>query len=239
MPNNPRCPASRPAAAERIPIPARLAHSPVSAGLVVPYITLAHRDRTRPIWGRIDAQRLGEVLDNKRCQVCGEPLDATLVLMIRPSDYMRGVAVEPGLHPECALYSRRACVMLAGHVDRYNPSGGSPLNQCGDPRCRCRFWASVEDNDVTPGREGKPAEAWYEAWLKLRDYRIITVPADESGPAATGVALRGVPFLRLRKVREPAPNGGGTEPMDFLATIIGARKLLNNFVVAETTRTEP
>ncbi|WP_170112193.1 hypothetical protein [Nocardia fluminea] len=216
-----------------------MAHSPVSAGLVVPYITLAHRDRTRPIWGRIDARRLGEVLDNKRCQVCGEPLDATLVLMIRPSDYLRGVAVEPGLHPECAWYSRRACVMLAGHVDRYNPAGGSPLTQCWDPLCHCRFWASVEDNDATPGREGKPAEAWYQAWLKLEDYRIFTVPADESGPAATGIALHRVPLLRLRKARDPAPDGTNTEWMDILAKIVAARKLWNSLVVGEPADNNP
>ncbi|WP_328715328.1 hypothetical protein [Nocardia salmonicida] len=238
MPTNPPCPGTRPAAAERVPIPARLAHAPVSAGLVVPYITLAHRDRTRPIWGRIDAQRLGEVLHNKRCQVCGEPLDATLVLMIRP-DYVRGVAVEPGLHPECAFYSRRACVMLAGHVDRYNPSGGSPLNRCADPRCRCRFWASAEDNDATPGREGKPAEAWYEARIRFDDYRVFTVPADESGPAATGVALRGVPLLRLRKVRDPAPDGGSAEWMEMLAKIVAARKLWNNLVIGGPADNNP
>ncbi|APE37104.1 hypothetical protein BOX37_27825 [Nocardia mangyaensis] len=216
-----------------------MAHAPVSAGLVVPYITLAHRDRTRPIWGRIDAQRRGEVLHNKRCQVCGEPLDATLVLMIRPSDYQRGVAVEPALHPECAWYSRRACVMLAGHVDRYNPCGGSPLNRCADPRCRCRFWTSTEDNDATQGREGKPAEAWYEAWIRFDDYRVFTVPADESGPAATGIALRRVPLLRLRKVRDPAPDGRDTEWMDILAKIVAARKLWNNLALGEFADNNP
>ncbi len=227
----PATPGSRPPAAERVPIPARLATAPLSSGLVVPYITLAHRDRTRPVWGNIDPHRLAEVLHHKRCQVCGEGLDDTLVLMIRPSDYLRGVAVEPGLHPECAWYSRRACVMLAGHVDRYNPVGNAPINRCGDPLCRCRYWAPPED--TTPGREGKPAEAWYEAWIRRDDYDVFTVPADESGPAATGIALRGVPLRRLRKVRDPAPNSDDSQPMDLLAAVIAARKLWETLGLTE------
>ncbi|MEV6361360.1 hypothetical protein [Nocardia asteroides] len=175
------------------------------------------------MWGRIDPARLGEVLHYKRCQVCGEALDETLVLMIRPSDFLRGVAVEPGLHPECSWYSRRACVMLAGVVHRYNPAGSTPLTRCSDPLCRCRFWTPEED--AFPGRAGKPAEAWYEAWIRREDYHVFTAAADESGPAATGIALRHVPFLRLRKVRDPAPDSGDTQPMDLLAAIIASRRL--------------
>lgn len=234
MPATPHAPTSRPTVAERVPILARLAHAPVSAGLVVPYITLAHRDRTRPVWGNIDPHRLGEVLHHKKCQVCGERLYDTLVLMIRPSDYLRGVAVEPGLHPECAWYSRRACVMLAGYVDRYNPVGNTPLNLCGDPLCRCQYWAPADN--TAPGREGKPAEAWYEAWIRLDDYDVFTVPADESGPAATGIALRGVPFLRLRKLRDPAPNSGDSQPVDLLAAFIATRKLWETLDLAEESQ---
>ncbi|MEV0334496.1 hypothetical protein [Nocardia sp. NPDC050717] len=167
--------------------------------------------------------------------MCGEGLDDTLVLMIRPSDYLRGVAVEPGLHPECAWYSRRACVMLAGHVDRYNPVGNAPLNRCDDPLCRCRYWAP--DENTTPGREGKPAEAWYEAWIRLHDYDVFTVPADESGPAATGIALRGLRFLRLRKVRDPAPNSGDSQPVDLLAAHIAARTLWETLSLADEPET--
>ncbi|WP_067499021.1 hypothetical protein [Nocardia ignorata] len=171
------------------------------------------------------------MLHYKRCQVCGESLDASLVLMIRPADYLRGVAVEPGLHPECAWYSRQACVMLAGTMQRYNPTGNNPLTRCGDPLCRCRFWAPAED--PAPGREGKPAEAWYEAWTRSEDYRIISVPADDSGPEATGIALRGVPIRRLRKVRDPAPGSEDIQPMDLLAAIIAARTLWQAPVLGE------
>ncbi len=231
MPTEPRPPAKRAPATERVPIPARLARQPISSGLVVPYITLTHRDRTRPVWGNIDPHRLAEVLHHKRCQVCGEQLDDVLVLMIRPSDYLRGVAVEPGLHPECAWYSRRACVMLAGHVDRYNPVGNAPLNRCDDPLCRCRYWAPAEP--TAPSREGKPAQAWYEAWIRLDDYHVFTTPADESGPEATGIALRELPFLRLRKVRDPAPDSSDSQPADLLAAFIAARKLWKTLDLTE------
>lgn len=152
-----------------------------------------------------------------------------------PADYLRGVAVEPGLHPECSWYSRQACVMLAGTMQRYNPTGNNPLTRCGDPLCRCRYWAPSED--PAPGREGKPAEAWYEAWTRSKDYRIITVPADESGPEATGIALRGVPIRRLRKVRDPAPGSDDTQPMDLLAASIAARTLWQATVLGERNGT--
>lgn len=125
--------------------------------------------------------------------------------------------------------------MLAGHVDRYNPVGNAPLNRCGDPLCRCRYWAPP--GNTTPGREGKPAEAWYEAWLRLDDYEVFNVPADESGPAATGIALRGVPLRRLRKVRDPAPNSDDSQPIDLLAAHLAARKLWETLGRAEGPET--
>ncbi|MET8779085.1 hypothetical protein ABZV58_29125 [Nocardia sp. NPDC004654] len=106
----------KPAARETVParaaIPIRLAAAPSAHGMVVPFVTLAHRDRTRPVWGKLDPTRLRDTLYRKLCQICGDPLTDRVVLYIRPSDYLRGIAVEPGLHPECGLYSKQACPML-------------------------------------------------------------------------------------------------------------------------------
>ncbi len=54
--------------------------------MAVPYITLAHRDRSyRPVWGRIDARRLREILNRRLCQVCGTPLTDQVVVFLRPA----------------------------------------------------------------------------------------------------------------------------------------------------------
>src|SRR5690606_28765449 len=106
---DPNTPAHR---TDRTPIPIRLVGAPTAQGMVVPFVTLAHRDRSRPVWGKLDPTRLREVLQHKLCQICGEPLTDPVVLYLRPADYLRGIAVEPGLHPECGLYSRQVCPML-------------------------------------------------------------------------------------------------------------------------------
>jgi hypothetical protein len=40
------------------------------------------------------------------------PLSDWVVRYLRSADYLRGVAVEPGIHPDCAQYSVLACPML-------------------------------------------------------------------------------------------------------------------------------
>ncbi len=224
MSENP-CPRSRPSPGERVAIPARLAGAPTSAGLVIPYITVTHRDRTRPVWGQVDAARMRHVLHERRCQICGQRLDEVAVVMIRSSDYQRGVAVEPGCHPECAHYSRQACVLLSGKTDRFNPTSAGTPPVCGDPHCHCQFWTPQSPPETSTPRQGAPTEAWYEAWIHLHDYRIITVPADSRTPELTGIALRDTPFRRLRKVRDAAPDAEDRLPFDVLGLLVATHSL--------------
>ncbi|MEV2226359.1 hypothetical protein AB0E01_41860 [Nocardia vinacea] len=86
-------------------VPMRLMPAPTSQRLVVPFITLAHRDRSHPVWGALDPVRRLHAFTRKLCQVCGQPLQIygdpfgdRVVLYLRPSDYLRGIAVEPGAH---------------------------------------------------------------------------------------------------------------------------------------------
>ncbi|MEV0027831.1 hypothetical protein [Nocardia sp. NPDC050793] len=160
----------RPPGSTRVPVLVRLSNKPTAAGMVVPFVTLAHRDRSRPVWGKLDHTRLQKILWHKLCQICGDPLTERVVLYIRPSDYLRGLTPEPGMHPECGWYSTRACPMLAGAVHRYNPHPPESFGPCEDPECGCRRWVVPEPDPRDGTREGKPAEAWYEAWLYLRDY---------------------------------------------------------------------
>ncbi|WP_433664750.1 hypothetical protein ACQPW1_22930 [Nocardia sp. CA-128927] len=214
-------PTPSPAGAARVPIPDRLADAPRSGGLVVPYITLTHHDRTRPVWGKVHAPAQRRVWRQKLCQICGQPLIDWVVVYLRPSDYGRGIAVEPGMHPECAHYSASACPVLAGRLDRYHPDPDRHLSACGDTRCACRIWQRVTDEPSHLA--GQPAEAWYEGWLPLSEYIVVTDHGNDTTPPITGVDVREVRLRKLRRIRAAGP---GAEPStDLLAMIIAARKL--------------
>ncbi|MEU7764988.1 hypothetical protein AB0B25_07675 [Nocardia sp. NPDC049190] len=206
-----------------MPIP--LSQAPLAQGMVVPHITLAHRDRSRPVWGKIDPTRLLDTFQRKLCQICGQRLGDRVLLYIRPSDYLRGLAVEPGVHPACGYYSRRVCPMLAGRVHRYNPNPSDRFTRCDDPSCGCVRWVPADPDPREAPRSGKPADAWYEAWLDLDDYRIVSDPGNERTPAAVGVNLRDARLLKLRKVRDAAPGSDHQQPVDLLAGIIAVRKI--------------
>ncbi|MFI9410127.1 hypothetical protein [Nocardia gamkensis] len=210
----------------RPPIPARLAHAPLAQGLVVPHITLAHRDRTRPVWGKLDQHRLRETLSRKLCQICGQPLEDRVVLYIRPADHLRGIAPEPGVHPECGHYSRQACPMLAGRQTRYNPHPPEKFTPCEDPDCPCLRWQANERDPREAPREGQPADAWYEVWIPISDYTVVHDPGTDTTPPGIGVNLRGVTLLKIRKVRDAAAAADGPPlPIDLLPSYAAFAKL--------------
>ncbi|MFF3228874.1 hypothetical protein ACFYV7_39200 [Nocardia suismassiliense] len=208
----------------RLPIPDRLTDAPRSGGMVVPYVTLSHRDRTRPVWGKMHAPATRRVWRHKLCQICGQPLTDWVVVYLRPVDYRRALALEPGMHPECAYYSASACPVLAGRIDRYHPDPDRHLALCGDRLCGCRIWQRVTDEPTE--LTGQPAEAWYEAWLPLSNYTIVTDHGNDTTPPTTGVDLRHVRLRRLRRIRDAAP--GADEAMDLLAAIIVGRQLFGD-----------
>ncbi|WP_109529293.1 MULTISPECIES: cell envelope biogenesis protein OmpA [Nocardia] len=215
---------SSPADPARVPVPDRLAARPTSRGLVVPYVTLTHRDPARPVWGMLHHHRQRHTLWAKLCQICGQPLHERVVLYLRSVDYQRGLSVEPGLHPECAHYSRRACPMLTGQQQHYHPNPAVRLARCADPDCGCRYWQPRHPDPREKAREAQPAEAWYEAWLARSDYRVIDDPGTEHLAPETGIDLRGVRFLRLRKIRDAA-QPATDQPPEPLAMLIAIRAL--------------
>lgn len=91
-------------------IPVRCSARPRRAGLVVPWISYAHGERAA--FGSIDPIRRHQALLMKLCQVCGQPLDERICLVVRPMDARIGYAPEPGLHPECLVLSKKQCPML-------------------------------------------------------------------------------------------------------------------------------
>lgn len=198
-------------------LPEALRAAPMSQGMAVPYITLAHRDRSdRPAWGNVDLIRLREVLDRALCQICGTPLGEQVILFILPSDFRQGLTVEPGLHPACAEYSARTCPLLAGRMHRYHRHPAQRLTRCADPRCHCWGWVPPRPD---PARDGAPTEAWYELRLPLSEYRVITVPGTDNRPAVTGIDLKTPRLMhRIRKIRDAA--GASQRERDPLAMLI-------------------
>lgn len=84
------------AAPNSVRVPQRLAEAPVAAGMVVPYITMTHRDPAKPMWGAVNPARLQQIWQHSLCQVCGQRLDGPwVVVYIRPWDYLRGTGPEP------------------------------------------------------------------------------------------------------------------------------------------------
>ncbi|MFE9322638.1 hypothetical protein ACIHDR_23730 [Nocardia sp. NPDC052278] len=117
--------------------------------------------------------------------------------------------------------------MLDGRSSRYNPARlGERLTRCAAPDCGGARWAVTEHASTTPSREGQPAEAWYEAWLALLDYTIVSAPGNDSVAPALGIDIRNARLLKLRKIRDATPTDTGDRPMDLLAALIAARELL-------------
>lgn len=206
-------------------VPERLAAAPTAQGMVVPYITVAHRDRSRPVWGQIDPARLLTALVDRLCQICGQPLEDPVVLHLRPADYLRGITPEPATHRECSTYSTRVCPMLAGRTHRYNPVTRDQFTRCDDPACGCRSWVRSEPDPNHTPREGQPAEAWYRVEIGLADYRIITDPGNDHQPSIVGIELRDLRFRSIHPVRDPAPGTADRQPVDLLAALIAVRTL--------------
>lgn len=214
----------------RHPIPAHLHDAPTAQGLAIPYLTLCHRGRRSPVWGAIDPERYALVLGLRLCQVCGDELGRgegpgnQVVVFIRPQDWLRGIAPEAGLHPECAVYSTQGCPMLAGRMPTYRSSAvAARITPCDDPECDCRQWTVPGPESDEAQRAGKPADPWYAALIDADDYQIMHLDGDESHPSGYGVRLREVPIRRLRKVHSTA----SSEPtvLDMLAAALDLDRL--------------
>ena len=172
------------------PIPAYLAQFPTNGGLVIPFITLQHRNGKAAL-GLVDASRMELCLREKRCGVCGSVITGRMVFLMRRIDLDRKCSTEPALCPPCAAYTQEACPMIAGYMAHYQRSVSSfPTRNCGDPACRCSLWAAPEGKAI---RLGALADQWFALWTL--QYRLIR---DDAGrPAASFAGLR---VLRIREI---------------------------------------
>jgi hypothetical protein len=188
------------------PIPARLAGRPTTpAGLVIPWISVVLADGTA-VLGNLHATRADQALLNKLCQICGQPLDQPIVLFASESSHARGQTSEPGMHPECAAYSAKACPMVNGAMTRYHGGTGRVAGKpCSEPGCDCDGWI-----DTAPGpNRGRPAEPWFAIWV--RDYAIgIDRATKRPNAAIYEYDKDGVRFtpLKVRPLTPARPEAG-------------------------------
>jgi hypothetical protein len=174
------------------PIPVHLAQFPTIGGLVVPFITLQHRDGAAAL-GLVDSTRLERCLRERRCSVCGQVIVGRTVFLMRSFDLARKSSVEPGLCPPCAAYTQQACPMVAGYMEHYRKSV-APLvkRRCGDPACLCWAWVSPSEPSA---RLGAPAERWYALWTM--QYQLTR---DSEGRLVAGFA--GLQVLAIRELNQ-------------------------------------
>lgn len=174
-------------------VPVHLANFPTVGGLVVPYITLRHRNGAAAL-GLVDYSRMVRCFQEQRCGVCGEVVTGKMVFLVRAIDLDRGMSSEPGLCPPCAAYTLAACPMLAGQMAHYRRSRPAFIRRpCGDPACECRLWETTPEAN----RYGAEAEPWHVLWTT--QYRLVR---DERGRLAAG--FKGLRVLRIRAV-SPQP----------------------------------
>jgi hypothetical protein len=173
------------------PIPVHLASFATMGGMVVPYITLRHRNGTAAL-GLVDYSRMVRCFEGHRCGVCGEVVTGRMVFLMRSFDLARSLSSEPGLCPPCAAYTVATCPMSAGRMAHYRQSRPAFVGRrCDDPECECSQWVSTPE----PNRYGATAEQWFAPWTV--QYRLIR---DEHGRLAAG----------FRACRPPAPAATGS-----------------------------
>jgi hypothetical protein len=177
------------------PIPVQLAHRPVVAGLVVPYLTPRAADDGRFLFGAIDPRKLAHCLTGRLCQICGLPLGRPMVLQLRQRDLPRQCVSEPPSHPVCANYTTQACPMIAGRMDHHRST-------------LMRLDHTMAHAPDAAARLGQPAEVWYAVWLDT--YRPIIDPINGM-PAAS---YAGIPPRRIRRITPASstPSSGEDTP---------------------------
>lgn len=146
------------------PIPTTCAHRPTIGGRVAPWVNVQLAD------GGVDFRnqhraRVEYALSRKVCQVCGTGLRYPMVLLGDSDSLVQLLFAEPPLHAECAVYTTRACPMVAGEKAQYatgpSLSQGPRGKECFDPGCSCGGWVSANPPGGEKATEPHP---WFAVW---------------------------------------------------------------------------
>jgi hypothetical protein len=193
-------------------IPARCANRPTVGGRVIPWINVRLGD------GGVDFRsqhtaRLREALHDRRCQVCGEPLTSPLVLLGGPTQLKQLLFDEPPLHPECAVYTSRACPVVAGEATTL-PSGrrlseGARGQRCFLERCDCGGWVPTPGS--AEGHHPTEPHPWFAVYAT--GFNVAVSPTGE----LLGALLLPAQVRRVRLVSRPGEGRCWTAVADALA----------------------
>lgn len=200
----------------RPPIPVTCAARPTVGGLVIPAINVRLADGGVDFRARHQA-KYAKCWEQSLCQVCGHRITERAVLFASPSELARRHVDEAPLCVPCALYSAKACPMIAGRqemfADRGRVSEGSRGKACAEPGCDCGGWRHTDPSEGEP-LAGKPAHAWYAVYVRPGAWQvtasIVRSRCSDKGcwherPVINGGLLTGAP---LKVVLVSSPGGG-------------------------------
>jgi hypothetical protein len=158
----------------RPPIPMTCAARPTVGGLTVPYVNVRLADGGVDFRARHQA-KYAKCWQDSLCQVCGHAITERAVLLAGPSQLAERHADEPPLCVPCALYTTRACPMVAGRQERFADRGrvseGNRGKACAEPGCDCGGWTHVDPSEDEP-LAGKPAHAWYAVYVRPGSWQV-------------------------------------------------------------------
>lgn len=100
--------------------PERLSELPRFKGLLVPYVTLID-DKGIPQFKMTDPEKIWEIKRDKKCAVCGKPLDYWIAFMVTEEEANTRLVYENPNHEECLRYSFNVCPWL--YYDKSTYSG--------------------------------------------------------------------------------------------------------------------
>ena len=102
-------------------IPFRLDRRPRDArGFVIPYAQFIRPDGT-PDFRVMDDERVGKVLRQRKCGLCGMAMRKNVFFIGGPKCVENGYFYDPPMHRECALYAMTTCPHLARAKGKYSP----------------------------------------------------------------------------------------------------------------------
>ena len=158
-------------------IPLSCARRPTAGGLVVPVVNARLADGGVDFRVRHQA-KYAECWERCLCQVCETRIATRAVLLAGPKELAGGHVNEAPLCVPCALYTTRACPMVAGRMEAF--AAGAPVSErkrgqrCFDPGCDCGGWrpTAEEDREADRPRRGREAHPWYALYVRPRAWQL-------------------------------------------------------------------
>jgi hypothetical protein len=105
---------------KNIPIPKHLEANLRWRGLPVPYIALIKPDG-QPDFRVTDEMARRQVIVNRKCQLCAEPLGKYIFFVGGPEAAKANQYYEPAAHLDCLLYAMQVCPFIVGHKEHVDP----------------------------------------------------------------------------------------------------------------------